>query len=48
MTELARELVVQDLLTSKDVEEIRKGVESVVKSGAESVEDFWRVDGSGE
>ena len=34
VTELARELVIQDLLTSKDIEEIRKGVESVVKSGA--------------
>ena len=34
VVELARELVVQELLASKDVEEIWKGVEPVVKSGA--------------
>jgi len=32
--ELARELLVEELLAGNDVEEVRKGVESVVKSGA--------------
>ena len=43
VVELAGELLVEDPLASKGVEEIWKGVEPVVMSGAESVEDFGRV-----